>query len=116
MIGHGSGTTLWRGSAFDCASSSNEISLLHNLHMNNNALARANGVCNNGSIVAQILRVDNGSIYVSQLNVTVSDSVVGKTIECNYIIYDNESTVTTKTIGEEIIHIKGTFDIPLTSW
>ena len=107
-IGRDSGITLWRGSAFDCASSSNEISLLHHLHMDYNAHARSSGECNNGSIIAQILRVDNGSIHVSQLNITVSDSDIGKTIECNY---DNTSTGTTKKLGEEIIHIEGRFDI-----
>ena len=73
------GTTVWRGSAFDCASS--EISLLHN---NYNSTMRAYGECNNGSIVAQGLRTENGVTYISQLNISVSTNIIGRTIECLY--------------------------------
>jgi hypothetical protein len=98
-------STLWSGSAFDCAKKSNEITLLHHLYVDNSTEARAKGVCNNGSIVAQIVRVEN-NIYVSQLNVTVSDSVIGqgKTIECNYV-----NATTTMRVGEETLHVEGSY-------
>ena len=101
MIGHQFDSTFWSGSAFDCAS--NEIILLHALYKNNSTHARARGECNNGAIVAQIVRVKNDT-YVSQLNVTVSDSVIGETIEC---FYDNNTTIMSQRVGEEILCIEG---------
>ena len=105
VIGHHLDATIWRGSAFDCTGQ--EISLLHRLYTDNSTHTRAYGVCNDGSIVAQSLRLENDT-YVSQLNVTVSDSVIGKSIEC---IFDNTSTTTTMIVGDETIHMEGRFDI-----
>ena len=102
MIGTQFDSTLWSGSAFDCAS--NEITLQHSLYTDNNTLsARAYGECNKGSIVAQILGIRNINIYVSQLNVTVSDRVIGKTIEC---FYDNIN-ITAVKVGEKTLRIAG---------
>jgi hypothetical protein len=105
VMGHQFDITLWSGSAFDCARMGNEISLLHNLYTDNSISARAYGDCNNDSIVAQSLRVKNHTYYTSQLNVTVSDSVV-RTIYIIYIhtyihtyIY-NSRTATSPNISE----------------
>ncbi len=113
VMGHQFGLTLWNGSAFDCARMGNEISLLHYLYKNNSIHVRASGECNNGSIVAQIVRVKN-STYVSQLNVTVSDGVIGKTIECLYENYSINAT-TIMRVGEETLHTEGRVDTALIS-
>ena len=68
--------TVWRGSAFDC--SSEEIILLHNRFTSLNG---AYGQCNNGSIVGRNLGTDSGR-YTSQLNVTATPDIIGKSIEC----------------------------------
>jgi hypothetical protein len=49
----GSGT-IWRGSAFDCENSNDEITLLHSRFAN-----RTIGTCNNGTIVGRDIRIDN---------------------------------------------------------
>jgi hypothetical protein len=67
-------STIWSGSAFDCAKKNNVTILLHRLYGNNSTHTRASADCNNGSIVAQSLWVNN-DIYVSQLSVTMSDSI-----------------------------------------
>ena len=55
--------TIWRGSAFDCASTGNEIILFNS----------SIGVetCNDGMITVQVIRRE-GNNYTSQLNVTLS--------------------------------------------
>lgn len=108
VMGFQSDLTLWSGSAFDCARRNNEIILQHSLYRESNIIhARPNGACNIGSIVAQILRVENDT-YVSQLNITMSDSLIGKTIEC---LHDN--TLTLMRVGEEALHIEGIIIIEL---
>ena len=100
-MGFRSDLTVWSGSAFDCARRDNEITLQHSLYYTeSNIHARPNGACNNGSIVAQILRVENDT-YVSQLNITMSDSLIGKTIECLHY------NTTLMRVGEEALHIEG---------
>ena len=76
MLGSAGGATAWSGSAFDCPN--NEITLLHSLFKSGHG---AIGVCNNGAIVAQSLGVEN-SYYTSQLTVTLTSGVIGKTIMC----------------------------------
>ena len=82
IVGTPLGTTVWRGSAFDCLS--REIALLHSQFTENVAY----GVCNNGSIVGRSLWTENGC-YTSQLNVTVNSDMIGKSIECAYDGGDN---------------------------
>ena len=95
------GTTVWHGSAFDCAGG--EISLLHSLYTEDTMPhTRAYGECNKGSIVAQGLRIENDTYFISQLNITISADVMGKSIEC---IYD--SAFTSELIGAKNISISG---------
>ena len=68
--------TIWTGSAFDCPASNNEIYVLPS---RNRFLSI--GVCSNGAIVANVISVEE-NIYTSQVNVTVTSEIVGKTIEC----------------------------------
>ena len=69
--------TVWIGSAFDCPNSNNEI-VLRPTHFLHNGTSVS---CNNGTIVARSLSVE-GNNYTSQLNVTVTPGIAGKTIKC----------------------------------
>ena len=76
----GGSSTVWTGNAFICPS--NEITLLHS-HFES-----ITHLCNNGSIVGRSLAVE-GNNYTSQLKVTVTPDIAGKTIMC---ISDNGTT------------------------
>ena len=76
MLGSVGGATVWSGTAFDCPN--NEITLLHSVFKSGH---RAFGICNNGAILAWSLQVVD-SYYTSQLKVTLTSDVVGKTIMC----------------------------------
>ena len=97
------GTTVWSGSAFDCIGG--EISLLHSSYNCTELCGHAYGDCNDGSIVAQGLRIENGT-YISQLNVSVSADMIGRSIEC---LYDTSNS--TITLGSAIIVPSGKFII-----
>ena len=73
-VGERLAITIWLGSAFDCSNSANEITLLH-------WNVGCYSVCNNGAITARILSVE-GNNYTSQLNVTVTPDMAGKTVTC----------------------------------
>ena len=75
------GIMVWSGSAFDCADTGGEISLLHSFYNSTESHTRAYGECNNGSIVARGIRIENGT-YISQLNISVSADMIGKNIGC----------------------------------
>ena len=92
-VSNGSGgTTVWQGSAFDCAR--NGILLRHSQFESQMAI----GVCNNGAITGRGVRsLDNA--FTSQLNVSITASLQGKTVEC---VYDNG---TATTIGRSSIVI-----------
>ena len=70
MTGRG---TIWRGSAFNCASTGNEIILLNS----------SVGVqtCNSGIITGQVIKHQRNN-YTSQLNVVFSSDLIGRSIEC----------------------------------
>ena len=72
------GATVWKGSAFDCARSDNEVVLLHSRIESNEHTRRT---CNNGSIIGETIQVV-GNCYTSQLHVTVSPDLIGEGIEC----------------------------------
>ena len=98
------GATIWKGSAFDCIHSGNEIALIHSSfgsQTNIESSSVAAGECNNGSIHAHIVQVE-GNYYTSQLNITVTANMIGKTIEC---VHDNTSTE--NVIGTLIVATEG---------
>ena len=73
--------TIWRGSAFNCSSSGNEIFL----RFRSDSLGRSDTrTCNDGMITGRVVDTD-GDYYTSQLNVTLDHDVIGETIECNSI-------------------------------
>ena len=76
----GGGTTVWRGTAFQC-----DYSKIVLLHSRFNRSRYSTGSCNNGTIVAQDLGIVNGS-HISQLSVTVSPELNNTTVEC---LHDN---------------------------
>ena len=102
VIGEPEGITVWQGSAFNCTSG--EISLFHDRYESDEG---AFGDCNNGDIVGRSLRVNsidnnNSTVmsYVSQLSVTVSSNIIGKSIEC---IHDDGTTQTPTVVGHSTI-------------
>ena len=73
------GTTTWRGDSEVFVCHAMEITLLHHRFTTNK------DDCNNGSVhvVGKGLKVE-GNQYTSQLNVTLKENMIGKTIECYY--------------------------------
>ena len=92
MTGRG---TIWRGSAFNCDSSGNEIILLNS--------SDDDETCNGGMITGQVIRRE-GNNYTSQLNVVFSSDLIGRTIEC---ASDNGSQI---TVFNTILNIRMCMD------
>ena len=90
-IVEGGNFTVWGGSAFECAG--NEIVLDHRGFYHGTS-----GQCNNGAIVGQSVDI-NGIYYTSQLNVTVSNGLDKKTVNC--------SSDLNMHIGESLINVAG---------
>ena len=86
----GSGATVWRGSAFDCPATGNEISFLH-------SSPDTDKTCNDGAISGHIIQAENGA-YVLQLTVSVSAEMIGTTINCFH-----DSGGTQNQIGSSLI-------------
>ena len=82
----GPGFTVFQGSALDCEETNHAIVLFHNRF---DGPRGANGTCNDGDIMGHIFRVKD-SYYTSEINVTVSSSLIGKTIRCSH---DNGTAV-----------------------
>ena len=83
--------TVWRGLAFDCENSNNEITLLHSRFVNGTI-----GTCNNDSIIGRSIGDENGTCFTSQLSVTITPDIIGNTIEC---IHDDYEHVNTTVVG-----------------
>ena len=81
--------TVWRGLAFDCENSNNEITLLHSRFMNGTI-----GTCNNDSIIGWSIGDENGTCFTSQLSVMITPDTIGKTIECFHNDYEHVNTTT----------------------
>ena len=81
VIGNTSNTgasTVWSGNAFTCPSIDNAVVLLHSRFT---SVYGTNNSCNDGAIVARSLSVV-GNLYTSQLNVTITPDIAGKTVMC----------------------------------
>ena len=100
----GSGFTIWRGSAFDCADS--RILLRHSSFGSSSGTM---GLCNDGAIMGRSLGISSNSlnnpVYMSQLMVNLSaiSNVIGRTVECIYRNIDSVETI----IGSATIEITG---------
>ena len=85
----GFGATIWTGTAFsDCSGGRNELILFHSRFLQTEG---TKGSCNNEAIEGRSLSVE-GNSYTSQLNVTVTPGIAGKTIICLYYNFYNDST------------------------
>ena len=91
----GKGATIWKGTAFDCSLTNNELAIFHTI----NFTSQRPLPCNNGAIVGRAIRAENGS-YTSQIAIRVSDEVNGTTVVC---AHDN-GTLSTE-IGLAILNI-----------
>ena len=74
----GIGSTIWRGTIFDCPSNDNEIVLLHSQFGSN----RAFGTCNNRAVIGQSVGIMENDCFTSQLLVTVSGNMNNNTVDC----------------------------------
>ena len=70
MTGKG---TIWRGNAFNCASTGNEINLFNR--------SVGDQTCNGGMITGRVIKHERNN-YRSQFNVVFSSDLIGRTIEC----------------------------------
>ena len=84
----GDGFTLWRGSAFDCTLSGNEVLLSHNKFEGGTVRT-----CNDGAIIGRSVRVMD-SYYTSQLAANFTTGLEGRTIECMHVRVGSASPVT----------------------
>ena len=83
----GRGATMWRGTAFNCSTSGNEIVLRHSRFTTPDG---ASDQCNNGNITGHSLQVE-GEHYTSQIHVIFPPDLLGRTIECihnNFASYE----------------------------
>ena len=92
----GEGATIWKGSAFECLSTNNEILLLHSFN------SRAQGECNNGAIVGRVIRAENNT-YTSQLTVTITSEMIGKSISCFHDSFEADTNEV--VIGSSLLTI-----------
>ena len=68
--------TVWGGSAFECAG--NEITLSNSEF---GSVPPPAAVCNSGNIIGRGITQQN-NCYTSQLNVTLSEGLIGRTVTC----------------------------------
>ena len=74
----GSGITVWRGTAFNCPATGNEIHFFHSRFDTETTLT-----CNSGAIVGRTIRTENNIyVYISQLTVSVSAEMIGMNVSC----------------------------------
>ena len=85
-------TTVWKGTAFNCTESNNEIDLRDERFILK--------TCNDGAIVAQVVGTVDGGYIISRLNVILSTDMLAKSIECAYM---DTTTLTARSIGSYII-------------
>ena len=93
---NGIGNTLWKGTAFDCSDTSDEIVLRHSQFSSGGT----HGDCTGGALAARSLRVENGNCYVSELEATVSTTFNGQSILC-----EHNSHTGMRLIGESVLNI-----------
>ena len=87
----GGGLIVWKGTAFECPSSSNEIVFFQS--------SSGIQVCNDGAITGRIIHAENNT-YVSQLTVSVSAEMIGTNINCYH-----DSAATQSLIGSSLLSL-----------
>ena len=91
--------TSWNGSAFSCANSQSEIRFFN--------ITATDETCNDGMITGRVIRHQDNN-YTSQVNVTASTDLTGKSIECARLSDDGSKSVIfikTLDIGMWDIHV-----------
>ena len=81
---------VWQGTAFDCESSLNTVSLLHSRFTLPSALYTF--TYNNGAIVEQSLQVEDNH-YTSQLSVRVSFDLIERIHVVTIMVHAHFSTI-----------------------
>ena len=81
VFGDQGGFTVWTGDFFIHCPNNKTVMILQ--HEVGEASEFIDQTCNNGSIVGRIVRVENG-VYISQLSVTLTSDIVGRSIACSY--------------------------------
>ena len=87
---------MWKGTAFTCSNSANEILLRHSQF----GSGGTQGDCTGGALAARSLRVENGNCYVSRLDATVSTTFNGQSIRC-----EHNTNTGTRLIGESVLNV-----------
>lgn len=93
--------TEWSGTSFDCPTSSNAISLIHDRIEDGTAI----GICTNGALSISNTSVNTSAspnCYTSVLSATVSSNMDGQTVQC---ARDGTSNV----IGSFTLRVAGIF-------
>ena len=93
---HEGESTVWKGKFFrECSGTQSDIVLLHNRFTVGSGAPNST-ICNNGSVIGQILSVDpENATYTSRLIVVVNSGMIGQSISCEY---DNGSVTSPGSI------------------
>ena len=83
VVGEYGGFTIWTGDFLHCSNGKRVIELRHSQSTNAQGGVFSTRICNNGNIVGRLVRIENGG-FISQLNVTVTSEIAGRTIDCSY--------------------------------
>lgn len=98
-------STVWQGSAFQCISSN--ILLRHSQYTTPQG---ASGICNDGLITGNSLRIEEHNCYTSQLNVTISEGLNGQTVQCatsgGQVVGTNNIAITTGICAYHILYLQ----------
>jgi hypothetical protein len=88
VLGGAEAATVWKGDFFNCLSGKRVIELVHRYRDD-----FSSHTCNDGNVVGRFVSIENDS-FTSQLNITLTRDIVGKSIEC---ISDNG--INTERVG-----------------
>ena len=102
----GKGTTIWRGSAFNCTL--NRIDLHHSQFESGTSV----GECNNGRIIGHSINTtsdSDGIKYISQLIIQLDENgtLDGRTVECDFLNGTHDIIIGTRAIS----YTRGKFKI-----
>ena len=94
----GSGSTVWKGTAFQCSDSDGSLILRHSHFVNRTD----DKVCNDGAVVARPLQIIENfpqTYYMSQLRLTIGLETNNKSVQCAHDNGTEENVVGTITVS-----------------
>ena len=103
---NGGHSTVWKGSAFNCMSTNNEIVLLHS-RSNGSSV---NGSCNDSDIAAYAILYSNGDEYFSEINVTTTSPF---TVSSFTVICFHDSGTNTIVVSNWTVSVSNDLDSPI---